>query len=61
MVCLLLLLRFIFFHLFVFSEYLESVPTGGELLPVVDPEDPLLPVQPFSGGQRSARNVVTKM
>ena len=42
------------------KAHLESVPAGGKLLPVVDPEHPLLPVQPFSGGQRSVRNKIVR-
>ena len=50
----------LFSFLFVFKGHLESVPAGGELLPVVDPEHPLLPVQPFSGGQCSVRNQIVR-
>ena len=42
------------------KAYLESVPAGGKLLPVVDPEHPLLPVQPFSRCQRSVRNQIVR-
>ena len=35
--------------------HLERVPAGGKLLPVVDLEDPLLPVQPLRRRQGSAK------
>ena len=38
--------------------HLERVPAGGKLLPVVDLEDPLLPVQPLRRRQGSAKNVL---